>query len=154
MALRMLSTRFEAPLRVRPERSRLLALILSSVHLSALAVLPFLSLPHGLAIMMGIGVLLSLYRSVYTHVLLSGSHAIRELVWEPSGEVVVWDGDGHESEAVLRESVAHPWIIVLNLRLSTRSRRTLVLLPDSAPAEVLRQLRTRLRLGTAAERID
>jgi hypothetical protein len=144
----MLSTKFEAPLRVKPEGSWLLAAMLGGVHLMALATVPLLALPLALKLALGMTVLFSLYRAIYTRILLRGKRSIRELIWEPTGGVVVWDGKGQEHEGVIApDSFVYPWAVVLNLKLEGPCRRTLVLLADSVPEDVLRRLRIRLRIA-------
>lgn len=151
----MSSRRFEAPLRIRPERSRLLAALLTVVHLTALAMLPMLAVSQTLKIAAGAAVLVCFYRAIRAHALLLGERAIRELVWEPSGEILIVDGMGHaRPAAVSPDCFAHPFAIVLNLRLQDSARRALVLLPDSAPAHALRQLRMRLRMTASADQIE
>lgn len=126
----------------------LLAVLLGGVHLVALAMLPLLALPSALVVAAGIAVLLSLYRAISTHVLFWGTRAIRKLVWSASGEVVVWDGEGHEDQAsILPDCFAIPWAVILTVRAQDLGRRTLVLLPDCVPADILRQVRVRLRVA-------
>lgn len=148
----MSSIEFEAPLRVRPEASWLLAVILTGAHVLALATLSVLVLPQALKLAMGVVVLSSLCRAIYTRVLLRGPRAIRAIVWGVCGDMVVRDGADREYQAQAAfDSFAHPWAIVLNLRLNDSSRRTLVLLPDSVPKDVFRQLRVRLRQATKTD---
>lgn len=148
----MSSKKFAAPLRLKPERSRILAALLGAAHLTALMILPTLSMPLSFSIAAGVAVLICAYRSVGTHVLLRGERAVRELIWQPSGEIFVRDGAGHEHlGSLMQDSVAHPLAIILNLRLQGSAARTLVLLPDSASADVLRQLRARLRMTKSVD---
>ncbi|MBI5908690.1 MAG: hypothetical protein HY848_01850 [Betaproteobacteria bacterium] len=63
------------------------------------------------------------------------------------------DGSGLWQEGeILPSSYASDWLVVVNLRASGRRGRSLVLLPDCAAAEELRQLRIwlRWRLGPGA----
>ena len=63
------------------------------------------------------------------------------------------DGSGLWQEGeILPSSYASDWLVVVNLRASGRRGRSLVLLPDCAAAEELRQLRIwlRWRLGRGA----
>lgn len=145
----MSSTRFETPLRVTPKTSWLLAALLTGGHLSALATLPYMALPGWIMIVIALIVGISLYRSIYTHVLLKGSRAVRALVWEASGEILVLDGKGRQYQAALAPgSFAHPWAVIINLKPKGRLKRALVLMPDSVAVDILRQLRMRLRLAS------
>lgn len=120
--------------------------MLVGVHLSAVAVLTLMPTPQWLMGIAGLAVAINLCGAVHTHVLLRGKRAVRSLVWEATGNVVVRDGKGREHEGVLApDSFAHPWAVVLNLKLRGCSRRALVLLPDSETADTLRQLRARVK---------
>lgn len=144
----MSSRRFEPRLRIRPEHSKLLAMLLGGAHLVTLATLPLLPLPSALIGAAGIAVLLSLYRALSVHVFFRGTRAIRELVWNTSGEVVVWDGEGHEHQAsISSDCFAVPWTVILAVHVQDLGRRTLVLLPDCVSVDILRQIRVRLRVA-------
>ncbi|MGB5062377.1 MAG: protein YgfX [Candidatus Competibacter sp.] len=54
-------------------------------------------------------------------------------------------GDGARYLARLTGGYAHPGIVVLNFRLESGWRRSLVLLPDAVDSETLRRLRVWLR---------
>lgn len=45
-------------------------------------------------------------------------------------------------------SFLHPWLCVLNLRAQNGKRYSVVLLPDSVPADTLRQLRVRVKFSS------
>lgn len=150
---RMSSTGFATTLRVRPRSSRRLAAVLGLVHFAALTILPLMAIPRWLTVLIGVLVVLSLYRAIHIHVLLKGRRAIRELILETSGEVTLCDGGGREHTSVISAgSFVHPWVIILNLKLRGGEKRSLVLLSDSIPADVQRQLRIRLRLANTSER--
>ncbi|WGZ92604.1 MAG: hypothetical protein QJT81_12055 [Candidatus Thiothrix putei] len=45
-------------------------------------------------------------------------------------------------------SFLHPWLCVLNLRTPTGKLHSLIVLPDSVPVDVLRQLRVRVKFSS------
>lgn len=45
-------------------------------------------------------------------------------------------------------SFLHPWLCVLNLRTQRGKLHTLILLPDSVPPDILRQLRVRVKFSS------
>lgn len=142
----MSSSGFKTPLRVTFRRSRVLAALLAGAHLAAAATL--LLLPNPLAVVGGLLVGFSLWRTLRTHVFQAGPRALKGLVWQTSGRIIANDSRGIEHEvAVANDTFVHPVTIVLNLVFKDRTKRTLVLLPDSARPAVLRELRKRLRMA-------
>jgi hypothetical protein len=147
----MSSPGFAASLRVTPRPSAILALSLGAAHLLALTSVFAVSLPLALKLALGAAVLASLCHAVYVHVLLQGRRSIRELIWTSSGALLVKDAHGRDWDAhVCANSFVHPRLLVLRLSLDKGSPRAMVLLPDSVTADVLRQLRVRLRLTSGA----
>jgi hypothetical protein len=68
------------------------------------------------------------------------------LAWDPVGGWSLGTVRGGEMEARLRhDAFVHPSLIVLNFSLGRWRRRSVVLLPDSLPADELRRLRALLR---------
>jgi len=115
------------------------------MHVAAASALFLLPLPLALAV--DVMIALSLYRMLRTHIVRTGSRAVKALVWQPSGRIIATDGLGIEHEAtVANDTFVHPLTVVLNLVSGDRTKFTLVLLPDSVEAAVLRELRKRLRL--------
>jgi hypothetical protein len=150
----MSSPKFKAPLRITPEHSRLLTALLVGMHLAALMMLLFLPLARPLLAASGLLIAFSLYSTLCSHVFGPGKRAVKSLVWQPSGRMFIEDGQGEVQRVIAADdSLVHPLAIVLNLTLDDRSKRALVLLPDSAPAGVLRDLRKRLRI-TVRNRSD
>lgn len=143
----MSSPKFKTPLRVTLNRSRVLAALLVGMHLAAAATL--LLLPDPMTIAGGLLIGVSLLRTIRTHVFHAGPHALKGLVWQPSGRIIAKDCRGIEQEVTVANDIfVHPATIVLNLVFKDRTKRTLVLLPDSVSPAVLRELRKRLRIMT------
>ena len=70
--------------------------MLIGVHVLAIAALTLLTTLQWLMTVTGLMVALSLYRTTYNYVLFSGKRAIRSLIQEPTGDIVVCDGKGRE----------------------------------------------------------
>ncbi len=133
-------------MRITPEHSWLLTALLVGMHLAALMMLLFLPLAHPLLGASGLLIAFSLYWTLCSHDFRPDKRAVKTLVWQPSGRMFIEDGQGDVHQVIVADdSLVHPLVIVLNLTLDDRSKRALVLLPDSAPAGVLRDLRKRLR---------
>jgi hypothetical protein len=79
-------------------------------------------------------------------VLQRGAGTVRALELAAKGDARWQDGSEqwHEAE-ILPSSYVSDWLVVVNLGAGGASRRSLVLLPDSAVAEELRRLRVWLR---------
>jgi Membrane-bound toxin component of toxin-antitoxin system len=81
-----------------------------------------------------------------------GPSALRTLELNPAGGARCEDGRGRWREAeILPGSYVSSWLIVVILGENGRRERSLVLLPDAAPAEELRRLRIWLRWRLARE---
>jgi hypothetical protein len=116
-------------------------------HSSALIVLPWLTIPFSVIILL-MGIIgASLYQALMTHVLFRSANSVTALLWDMSGGLKVTDREGNVREALIKDDLfVHPYLIILNLQLVEGGNRTLVLLPDSAEGELLRRLRLRLLL--------
>ena len=55
---------------------------------------------------------------------------------------------GSKFATLADSSFLHPWLCVLNLRTQQGKLHSLILLPDSLPADLLRQLRVRVKFST------
>ena len=75
-----------------------------------------------------------------------GKRSVCALELAADGSARWQDGSGQWHDAhILPSSYVSGWLVVMNLGAGSRSVRPLVLLPDCAPAEELRQLRVWLR---------
>ena len=75
-----------------------------------------------------------------------GRRAVRALAIAPKGDVRWQDGAGRWAEAAIGAgSFVSSWLVVVTLATAGHGSRALVLLPDCAAAEELRQLRVWLR---------
>jgi len=130
--------------------SRILALALTVVAGAALAS-AWISLPAPAFVTVAAGIALA-WAWHLAQALRQGRGCPRALELDAQGTARWQDGSRqwHEAE-VLDSSYVSGWLVVVNLGASGRRGRSLVLLPDCAAAEELRQLRVwlRWRLGRA-----
>jgi len=138
------------PLRVRPRTSRRLAVFLLTIHFAALAVVFALPLNGYLRTGLAVSVLVALAYSVGVHILYLVSSAVREATWGSDGVWTLTLASGEQIEARLPPSTYVTGnLLVLNFRRARWWSRSLVLLPDSLDATLLRRLRARVRLAGA-----
>jgi len=140
------------PLRITPRCSRLLAAFLLATHGAALAVVFVIPLDWcwraGLAAL----VLFYLAYALATRVLFMAPWALREATWMSDGSWSLTLVSGEEIDArLLPSTFAARQLLVLNFRCRRWRSPSLVLLPDSLDALLLRRLRVRLRLRGAAD---
>lgn len=132
-------------IRVRPRRSRLLAVFIGVTHLGALAVALATPIGWAVKILLAATILASGIHQTRRLVLLRGRHAIREALWRQDGWLLTF-ASGEATEArLLPSSLAGLWLVTLDFSYP-RGRASLVLLPDSLSPNELRRLRTRLRI--------
>ena len=144
----MSSKEFAGALELRPRPSRWLERILLGFHGLTAAVL-IAGVPNRWLLGGALALLiLSAYWNRRVYVLRRGARAVRRALWQPDGRWVLEDNSGVTSEAkLLPSSYLHPRLVILNFALlRDRTRRDLVLLPDSLDFHTLRQLRARLRV--------
>jgi hypothetical protein len=139
----MASQKYAAPLRLEPEKSRRLALIVMMTVLGAL-ILPFtVSIPFwarliSLAVIAGLG-----YRVYRNHF---GAERIIRAIWEEHGEWQIVLANGTQWPVQLEgDSFVTPELMILNFR-APRRRFHLIVLADVLHPVILRRLRVRLRL--------
>lgn len=136
------------PLTLELKPSRWLALYVLCVY--AAAVLVIVILPVAFLVKCG-ALLVSLLSCALTYqrrVNLRSRHAIVGLNRHTDGswQLRLTDGNTHQA-SLLPDSYLHPELLVLNFRLGSGKRRSVVLVRDSADATSLRRLRVGLALG-------
>ncbi len=144
----MLSTISVTPLALEIKPSRRLACYVLSVYLVATLVVIILPLsPWFVSAALG-AVLLSGAVTYHNRVSLHRPDAVVGLNRHVDGtwQMRHTDGTSHLA-SLLPDSYLHPELLLLNFRLSTGKRRSVVLLSDSADATSLRRLRVGLMLG-------
>jgi hypothetical protein len=125
--------------------SRWLLIGLGFFHLLAVVSLFVVSLPWW--VKLSLGMLIggsawlnySRYGNAQSHRFITRIHRTADGQWR------VCQADGREYPAELSGSYAHPQLVILNFGLGRWNRRSIVILPDSAPCEQIRRLRVCLR---------
>jgi hypothetical protein len=135
-------------LELRP--SRRLQLGLGLAHAGALALLLLVDLPPWLCLPGAGLVVASLWRELVRAGFPDRALPIDALIWESAGRWWLRTAHGRSEQGwLLPDSFVHPQLVVLGFRTAA-GRRRVVILPDMAHPEALRQLRVRLRLQGAA----
>jgi hypothetical protein len=131
-------------LSIQPRPSLILLIYGSGAHVLSGVAVVLCSLPLWIKVGLIAGIALALVRFgwEYGYRLGRGFIARIELL---DGRWRLETGDGATHQANLISGYSHPAIVILNYRLENGQRRSLALLPDSADAEALRQLRVWLR---------
>lgn len=130
-----------------PGNTRLIALVLWVAHGGALACLLSVDINSVVALLTGIAIVTSLTCCLCYHVYRSTPQSITKLVWRNSGDwrLVTHSGDVLEAD-LLPTTFVHPFLVVLNFRVSNRLRRlSVVLFPDAIATPQFRRLRAHLR---------
>lgn len=83
------------------------------------------------------------------HITRSFPYAVREMTFYQVDNCLLRTVDGSRFVRLEGNSFLHPWFCVLNLRSQAGRLYSLVLLPDSLPQDLLRQLRVRVKFGAA-----
>ena len=136
----------QPPIHLRMRPSRVLGLMVLTIHAAALTVVPALVVPFLGKLLLSLAVVGSLIQNLRRHVFLLSPMSIIQMVWQRSGEWSLMQRNGDVIEASLLPSTfVHHHLIVLNFRLDHPWQRpSVVLFDDAASAGTLRQLRVRL----------
>jgi hypothetical protein len=115
-------------------------------YLLALGVLPLITIPWWLAVLVAFLLLAAAREALRRHAWLTAPDALVSVTWLPSGAWVVATRAGDRLSARL---TAPPFVltvlVIIELRLETGRRASVILVPGMAPAASLRRLRIRLR---------
>ncbi len=147
----MSSAKFATPLTVELKRSRLLTIAGVSAHLLALACLAACRLPFGISMTLGALIAASFGYVALWHLGLSRICFIDQIRWLSDGEWQLRTAGGRIESASLLSSYTHPGVVVLQFALGRITRRSIVMLPDSADVEDIRRLRVGLRTRRSGE---
>jgi hypothetical protein len=141
-----------SPLELTPGPSYRLTIYLLLGH--CVAAMLLLSVPVPPWLKMGLAVMIvgSLHWSYRMQVTRSAGAAIVRAAWDAQGtwELTIRSGECLQARLLPDSFVSSP-LVVLNFQLGPRRRRSLVLTPDNTDQQLLRRLRVRLRLQSAAE---
>jgi hypothetical protein len=134
-------------LRITPTRSGWFGALWGLIYMGVILVITQLPLPiWSQWVLVG---LLSLQtgQEVGTHILRNTPHAITHALWDAQGRWVLQFASGLRCIAELEgDSLVTLALLVLNFRLSSGRRCSLILTTDNCDSESLRQLRVRLHL--------
>jgi toxin CptA len=133
------------PLLIRPGFSRGLAILVVSIHVTALIV--SLALPGVWPWILPPLIAASGIYHIAVDLLRRAPWSIESVLWAPDGSWILRERSGREREATLSPAtfITLP-VVVLRLRLGRLRRRSVVLAADAVDAEQLRRLRQRLRI--------
>jgi toxin CptA len=140
---------YAAPLCLKRRPSRILIVFLVAIHGGALGLLPWLALPWGLVILLGVGVMVSGYLSLREQALLATPRAIVQVSWDRGEDSWhLYQRDGRERVGKLFTGYfIGPRLVILNFVLGPWWRRVnIVFLPDNTDPESLRRLRVRMQI--------
>lgn len=137
------------PIAVALRPSRLLTLVLGAVGLGAMALVWTMPLPVALQALLMLAIVASAGDAVWRYAWLRAPQSIQQLEVNHKGALrCLMPAHDWQAAQVLGSSTVTPWLTVLNLRLEGRRfARHVVLLPDMAEHDTLRQLRVWLRWG-------
>ncbi|MEB4592574.1 protein YgfX [Candidatus Thiothrix sp. Deng01] len=140
----------QPPLYLQPVVSRWLAAFILGSHavtMLAVALLPGMALWGKL--LLALAIVFSGWYYWRLHITRSFPYAVREMTFYQVDNCLLRTTDGSRFVRLEGNSFLHPWLCVLNLRSQTGKLYSLVLFPDSLPQDLWRQLRVRVKFGTA-----
>jgi len=143
----------QPPLHLQAAVSRLLAAFILATHTLAGVVLILMpALPWWGSLLLFIPLVVSLRHYWRLHIARSHRDSVLDATFYSVDVWRVHTGSGSKFAVLSDSSFLHPWVCVLNLRASGGKLYTLILLPDSLPAEVLRRLRVRVKFSNPPNR--
>lgn len=125
--------------------SRLRAFLLVSHLLAALVVMFMPAMPWWGQLLLLVAVALSAGYFWRLHVWRTDPRSVLDARFYASDNWLLRTPAGSVFAVLDDSSFLHPWLCVLNLRTRHGRVHTLILFPDSVPADSLRQLRVRVR---------
>ncbi|MBI3793092.1 MAG: hypothetical protein HY275_19745 [Gemmatimonadetes bacterium] len=126
-----------------------MAILVLLIHAGALAVIPPLSIPWWIKMLLAVLVLASAVYNFYYRVMLRSKRAVVGLVWDAKDEwrLTTAQGDTLMAE-LLPDTYVHPQVVILRFRDTvSRKKLSVILFPDSVDAETHRRLRVRLNIN-------
>lgn len=82
------------------------------------------------------------------HIARSFPHSVQDVTFYQADNCLLRTPDGSRFVRLDDSSFLHPWLCVLNLRSQAGKLYSMILLPDSVPQDVMRQLRVRVKFST------
>ena len=143
----MSSKKSDQTLILDPVGSRYLAFMLLFLYGAAMLVTVHLPLPVWAVATLALFLIFNLHHAFNHHVLGRYPDSILQLTWDGDGEWRLLDGRGCLHEArLLPDSYVHPLLVILNFRYADGRRQTMLMMPDSLPRKLWKQLLVRLRM--------
>ncbi len=137
-----LSTTYATPLLLEPGSSRTLRVWLIIIHVVAIVLLPFLSLPAGAGLIMLLLILFSLWQAIRPR-----PDSVSAVRWNEARSCRLSLASGQDIEARLMPQVFMlPWLVIMRFKSNRKRVHHLVLLPDMLEPGVFRRLRVRLMI--------
>lgn len=119
---------------------------MATPYVLALVVLPLITIPWWLALAVASLVLAAAREALRRHAWLTAPEAIVSATWAPSGS---WTVTTRALDRLEARQVGTPFVlpvlVIVELRLETGRRASLILASGMAPPDSLRRLRIRLR---------
>lgn len=137
------------PIRLTLRRSLLLAASFAAASVAAVTIVLCMPVHPGIKIAACLLIAAAAIRTLLQHAWLALPGSYQGLEVDSRGELRLWRKDGtQQAAAVLPDSVAHPYLTILNIRAAgCRWRGSVLITPDRVDAEPFRQLRVWLRWG-------
>jgi hypothetical protein len=112
------------------------------IHVIAIILLPFMSLPVGAVLIMMLLILFSLWQAIRPH-----PDSVCAVLWREACSCRLSLSSGRNIEARLMPQVFMlPWLVIVRFKSDRKRLHHLVLLPDMLEPGVFRRLRVRLMI--------
>lgn len=142
---------YAAPLALEIAPSLPFALVLLGVHSAVVVVLLFMPLPEEFIAVLAIVVAVHAVYATWRHALLRAAKSVVQVLWDTQDEWTLTHRDGTTCYAqLLAGSYRHPLLTVLNFKVSTWRRTSVVIFPQRVAADGFRQLRVRMLLASSS----
>ena len=144
----MSSKKSEPLLHIEPRSSRQLATIMLLMHGAAMAIVINLNLPIWLVLGLAGSIIVLLFSTWNLYILNQNKKSLKVMIWDEEGSWTLITADKKPHAAtLLSSSFIFPKMIVLQfLAKNPRKKYSTVIMQDSLPANIFRQLFVRLRL--------
>lgn len=137
------------PLYLQPVASRQLAVFVVGTHLLAAVVVGFMpALAVWAKSLLLLPIVFSLRYYWRLHLSRVAPDAVQEVRFYQVDNALVRTSTAGVLARLDDSSFLHPWLCVLNWRTQSGKLYTLILMPDSVPNDVLRQLRVRVKFSS------
>ncbi len=135
-------------LHIEPQSSRQLATLMLLLHGAAMAVVINLDLPFWIVLGLAGSIVVLLFSTWNLYILIQSKKSLKVMIWDEGGSWTLVTADKKSySATLLSSSYIYPKMLVLQFLASNPRRKySTVLMQDSLPVNIFRQLFVRLRL--------